>query len=415
MISQPQRTTKYHLNRVHTVLELVLRRAQPTNVPLFCVHEPTTGCNLRCPACPTGAGITNVKETASLEDYELVCQEFGQYLDTYYLFNWGESTASKHLPDILKRLNKEAFFVYISSNFSIPLKEEVIDAFATMPRLSLQIDVDGITQENHEKSRVRSKLSVVMDNAQRLSKRMKESATPPFNVFFGFIDFGYNSGDRQAVEQVATDLGFRFQASGRPLSAGRPPEDETIALEGSFGCTWLYASIAPTPGLSRVAPCCGVWDEKMMSPRAPGQSLHELFMNDDLYQARRTDDATFATLPREKRIQHLQENIAREDGMGLRQAILDGDICSRCSMGSSYQTKFPWIWNGAIQSLAALKGIETPTAEAQLSRAINRLGPTVIHDPGFKERLVSALDLPPSRERTVDSYKNLIGLLLELA
>jgi Radical SAM superfamily len=413
MISENERTVKYHLNRVHTALELIMRRPQPTNVPLFCVHEPTTGCNLRCPACPTGAGITNVKESAALEDYEL-CEEFGQYLDTYYLFSWGEATASKHLPDILKRLNKEPFYVHMSSNFSIPLKDELLDIFATMPRLSLQIDVDGMTQEIHEKSRVRSKLSIVMENAQRLSERIKVSATPPFNVFFGFLDFGYNSGELELVKAAAADLGFKFQSLGRPLSAGRPPEEDEITMQGALGCTWLYSSIAPTPGLTRVAPCCGVWDEKMMSPRAEGQSLHDLFMNDNLYQTRRTGDAAFATLSKGERIDHMRENIAREDGMGLLQAKLDGDICQRCSMGSSYQAKFPRIWTGAIQSLARLKGIDLPAAEAQLNTVINKIGRTQRYDQQYVDRLTSALRLPPAKDRNRDSYQGFIDLILEL-
>ena len=134
-MSNQRRTTKFHLNRVHTLLEIYLRRPSPTNVPMFCLHEPTTGCNLHCPACPTGLGLANVKQTADLEDYDQVCLEFGTYIDTYYLFNWGEPTMSRHFVDIVNRLRAEPFSVHMSSNFSVPLKDEAIEALASMLRL----------------------------------------------------------------------------------------------------------------------------------------------------------------------------------------------------------------------------------------------------------------------------------------
>ena len=78
MASKQPRSAKYYLNAVHTLFELILRRPSPTNVPIYCLHEPTTGCNLECPACPTGVGLANLKETAELEDYEAVCSELLQ-------------------------------------------------------------------------------------------------------------------------------------------------------------------------------------------------------------------------------------------------------------------------------------------------------------------------------------------------
>lgn len=408
----PPRTRKFHLNRIHLMVELLLRRPDPTNIPTFCMHEPTTGCNLRCPACPTGAGINNVKETATLEDYETVCREFGPYLDVYYLFNWGEATMSRQLPAILARLNQEPFTVHLASNFSLPLSDALLDILATMPRLSLQIDVDGVTQETHERSRVRSKLSVVLDNARRLSGRVRTSPAAPFDISFGYLDFDYNAGERAAVQQMAEDLGFRFSPIGEPLVAGQPPERGEIDLNAAFGCTSLYSMILPSPKLTRLAPCCGVWDGGQMSARDPSQSLHEAFMHDGRYQARRTLDAQFARLPVETRQSMLQDNVVTEDGMALRQSQSAVDICQRCSMGNSYQAKLPRIGQGAIDSLALLTRSDAKTASARINALARRIGASSpSRDAGFVERLVATLDMPPAAARGIGSYAAFAAVL----
>jgi len=412
---ESQRTTKFHFNRIHTTFEVLLRRPAPTNIPMFCVHEPTTGCNLRCPACPTGAGVTNVKETATIEDYDFVCKELGKYLEVYYLFSWGEPTASRHLTAVLKRLKSELFSIHMSSNFSIPLKDDLLEAFATTPQLSLQIDVDGSTQATHEKSRVKSNLSVVLDNAKRLSDRIKQSATPPFEVFFGFLEFGYNADEREAVKRMASELGFKFASLGKPLFSERAPEEKNITLNPAIGCTWLYTSIAPTPGLSHVAPCCGVWDENMMSKRAADEPLHQMFTHDSRYKARRGGDAAFARLPMEARIAALQKNISLEKGMGLLQAESSDDICGRCAMGNSYQAKLPRVLSGAIKSLAHLKAIPLKAAQDQLNLVWNKIVPGAHHDEALKWRLISTLDMPLASERTIAAYRQFDRFLADMA
>jgi len=398
------RSEKYHINKVHTLFELVLRRPSPTNIPIYCLHEPTTGCNLKCPACPTGVGATNLKETATLEDYEAVCREFGPYLDIYYLYNWGEPTMAKSFVSIISRLRSEPFRIHVSSNFSLPLKGELLEALAVTPNLSLRINIDGATQETHEKYRINSKLAIILDNCERLSRALKTSATPPHSVHIGFLAFDYNASEAQAVAAIAAKFGFRFIPFNNPIVAGEPIPIGDVTLQPAFGCTWLYAAIAPSPKLTRIAPCCGVWDGDAMSERLPGRSLHESFMHESRYTARRAGDAQFATLPESERRTHLINNLQQDVGMALHQKTYKTDVCERCTMGKAYQAKLTDLVNGAVSSYSKLMNVNVETSQRLLFSMLQNLVPGQERTPVLRERLYDVLDLPPAAERTAVDY-----------
>ncbi len=398
------RSEKYHLNKIHTLFELVLRRPSPTNIPIYCMHEPTTGCNLKCPACPTGVGAANLKETATLEDYETVCREFGDYLDIYYLYNWGEPTMAKSFLSIISRLSTEPFRVHVSSNFSVPLKDELIRALAEAPNLSLRINIDGATQETHEKYRINSKLAVILDNCERLSRALKTSATPPHSVHIGFLAFDYNASEAQAVIGIAEKFGFRFVSFANPLVAGESIPIGDVTLQPAFGCTWLYAAIVPSPRLTRIAPCCGVWDGDAMSERLPDRSLHETFMHETRYTTRRAGDAQFATLPEDQRRTHLINNLQQDVGMALQQKTYKTDVCVSCTMGKAYQAKLTDLVNGAATSYSKLMQTNAEMSQRLLFSMLQHLVPGQERTPHLRERLYEVLDLPPAAERTEAHY-----------
>lgn len=412
MASLESRSSKYHLNKVHTLFELVLRRPSPTNVPIYCLHEPTTGCNLKCPACPTGIGLASLRETAELEDYEIVCREFSNYLDIYYLFNWGEPTMARSLVAILRRLRTEPFRVHMSSNFSVPLKDDVIEALATTPNLDLRINVDGATQESHQRYRVNSKLATIMSNGRKLADAIKVSATPPRQVYFGFLAFDYNTHEADEVAKMAEGLGFRFVKFDNPLVAGEPMPINNVHVEDGYGCTWLYSSISPSPKLSHIAPCCGVWDESLMSQHKPGRSLHETFMHEERYMERRTGDATFARLPKAEREAHLKNNLLHDEAMALKQRESKVDICASCIMGKAYQNKLGDLFNGAVASLAYLTKVDPATAVGRITKVLSQLhaqpnSPLYAH-------LVDALDMPPAADRNFSHYEKFGRFLLSV-
>lgn len=399
------RAPRYYLNKIHLLFEMIMRRPSPTNVPVYCLHEPTTGCNLKCPACPTGAGVTDLKETATLEDYEQVIKEFGAYLDVYYLFNWGEPTMHRELTAILDRLRTEPFRVHMSSNFSVPLKDETIAALANMPNLNLRINVDGATQESHQKYRVNSKLSTVLDNAERLSREITLGLHHP-EVYFGFLSFDYNKDEFDAVQAMAQKLKFPAIRFDNPLVADETIPEVGLSIEQEIGCTWLYSSISPSPGLTKIAPCCGVWDEKQMSDRAG--SLHETFMREPKYMSRRTYDAEFAKRPNIDRVEHLRSNLRADKGMALRQREYTTDVCVNCTMGKSYQNKLPGLTAAAIGAYAALTRTDAQTAQTRLFRI---LGLVTHENTGLRDAVCAALDMPPAATRTDEDYRPFMRLL----
>ena len=126
-----RRSIKYHLNKILLLAEYLLGVESPQACPIELFLEPTTLCNLACPACPTGQSKQVIREKANLETYKEGFGLYSEYLDKWYLYNWGEPLLHNQIGEILKILATGKFGIYTSSNFSMPIQEDVLSVIGS--------------------------------------------------------------------------------------------------------------------------------------------------------------------------------------------------------------------------------------------------------------------------------------------
>lgn len=400
----------FHMNRVHLLIELALQRERPTSVPTMVLHEPTTLCNLECPSCPTGEHLVDIKERAEASHFERVLREFGSFLETYYLYNWGEPTMSKSLREILLLLSGHRFTVSLSTNFSVPLSLETLEVISRMPNLDLKIDLDGATQDIVEVYRRGAKIDIIFRNLVELSKLVAKSPVRPKRIYVQMLRFPFNAHQVEEVRNLAHRLGFEFFLVERPILPGAQTDVPDIKLAQSFGCTWMYSTVCLSPELKHMAPCCGIWAKRQWD--SVERDLYDAFQGGELATSRRRKDSFFTLNPARSAL--LSKTAANTRGMWFEQASLKGDVCDSCAMGGEYQAKFSRILNGAAMSIAALYGTRDSGALQETVNRLVRFFRSSYSSDRARDQIEGALQMPPPSLRTRSDYRCLEAMLLPL-
>jgi len=339
------RTQKFYLNAVHGSLEYCLAILNPKAVPVDLYLEPTTLCNLKCSACPTGEGLQEIKERTELSIIKNYYEEYSQYLVKWHLFNWGEPTLHKDFTSILNLLSQGSFDLHISSNFSLPLDDDALESIynALTRNLILKIDMDGFTHHTQSEYRKGSKIEIVKENCRKLSSLIK-SKSNQFNSrirlpWIAFLEFPHNLHELDECKNFASDLGFAFKTYDSPFVKGQGYSPVSLKpSEAKQGCAWLYSTLLVSPLSSKLLPCCGVWSDKHSIPLADptASKAHNIWSQSKLMNSRRILSKKRQNYSNNQLNTIFSFNNANISGMDLSQSNDTVDKCVTCYLGGIY-------------------------------------------------------------------------------
>lgn len=412
-----KRTTKFYLNLIHSAFEYKTHILEPKSIPIDLYLEPSTLCNLKCPACPTGLGLQEIKERTSLDAIEMYAREIGPYLLKWHLFNWGEPTIHPEFAEILNILNQYPFDLHLSSNFSIPLSEHVISQLAKglcSMKLILKIDMDGFTGDIQNMYRQGSKVDIVKENCQKLSAHLAAQGKSYRKPWLAFLKFEHNIHQENDVRNFAELLGFSFQ-SYDPLKPNQSPDPVSIpASLSSFGCGWLFGALSITPSGKYIQPCCGGWSRSnsIESVSNGPSELLRLWSSDRLMQERRKLSKHRTQIGSYAFNAVMNFNRAQTVAMDTKQTDFSADICERCNMGNSYYQHTSLIINSAAQAIKHLFG-SSPEANMYIS-LLSHPQPSSMALHSSMMRAIEATNYQiksslPS-ERKINNYRSIIDL-----
>lgn len=411
-----QKTQLFHLNRVHQMYEYIVGVDEAKSIPTIVYLEPTTLCNLKCPACPTGEGLTTLRESSDFEVIRSYADSLEDYVLQWYLFNWGEPLLNKQSRQIIEYLSSKSFYVKLSSNFSVPLKDELIEALAQASNFEIRIDLDGSTADEHQSYRRGSKFELVIDNSRRLSQAIKRSSSGSPAVIVGTLDFNLKESSKTAIQEFAEELGFSHKIYSSPFQKDQSPPIDLTHYLPTFGCSWLQSVLAVSPSGNSIAPCCGVWDPRYFDACTSGETLPDAavktWQSVDKYQERRNQSNQRRLWSRDNFEEWMQLNARQEKGMLLQQTSLTGDICENCTMGGAYQQQLGRILEGGMSSVDVLTGGNQTIRKAHLD-LINRQDSSSILEKSSKMLRHLNKSLPKGlAPRTSASYSTLLEFIM---
>lgn len=255
-------TLKKLLNLYLSRYEYETGRIKVRSLPIKLTVESTNVCNLRCPACFTGAGeVGRVRSMMTLELYRKLLDELGDFLLQCEFHNWGEPLLSKFIYTMIREAVDRGISTIISTNFSIPFDAERAERLVASGLHVMGVSIDGARQKTYEQYRIRGDLETVLKNCQLVvdAKKKLQSETP--RMVWEFHVFRHNVGDIELAKTMAKDLGMGIAIDkgwviGPDWDGGG--EWNFFANPSPARCMFLWQQ-AVVQNDGGVAPCCGTF------------------------------------------------------------------------------------------------------------------------------------------------------------
>lgn len=167
-------------------------------------------CNLKCPFCVTGNGVTPARDKGlmTLEAFKVILSKIESYATFVCLFNWGEPFLNKSLLPMISLLHERGISIHLDSNLTLrDFDDDEAEAIVRSGLSSLFASIDGVTQESYEKYRVGGSLERALGNLRQLvaARRRLGSETP--GLIWAFYLNRYNEHEIDLARQMAKEIG----------------------------------------------------------------------------------------------------------------------------------------------------------------------------------------------------------------
>ena len=253
--------------------------------PLVLVIETGNLCNLRCPACFTGAGQTGRSRSFfPMPLYRSLIKELGDRVLMVELCNWGEPLLNEHLEEMIALASEKGASTITSTHFSVGLDHDRAERLVRSGLSILGVSLDGATQETYERYRIGGNMSRVLGNVQLVrAARDRIGARFP-RIVWEYHVFPHNVHEIDAARRLAVEHGMEFSVSKGwvngpdPLPNG-PYEVNFTGVMPRCRFLWQRAVVHNEGG---IAPCDGCFhreDDFGSMTLEPGISSSELASN----------------------------------------------------------------------------------------------------------------------------------------
>ncbi len=262
--------------------------------PYLFVMEVTNVCNLKCPFCLTGKGISGGRDVRHMkyEEAKRMLDAVGDYLYFLQVYTWGEPLLNKDVIKIIEYAKKKNIYVMLSTNatamttaYNKRLLESGIDY--------LMVAIDGGSKQTYEAYRRGGDYDKVIANVQDLLRQKENSRTAKPFVEWQFIVFRHNEHEVDATEKMAYEMGIN---KFTPLPAY--VENEEWAATDSryrtdlgnperlYNCDrpWSHLNVRADGG---VASCCYTFFKKDDFAHIDDGEFMSVWNNDKFRTARR--------------------------------------------------------------------------------------------------------------------------------
>jgi len=267
-----------------------------TNVsskPYIFVLEVTNVCNLKCPFCLTGKGISGGRDVRhlSFEEAKRIIDPVANYIYLLQLYTWGEPLLNKDTIKIIEYAKERNIYVMLSTNATAmtpAYNERLINSKIDY----LMVAIDGGSDETYEKYRVGGNYTKVLANVRNLLEQKRERLLEHPFVEWQFIVFKHNENEVSDTEKMAYEIGINkftplpaYVEDESWLPVGEEYKVEVFNPERLKNCDrpWSHLNVRADGG---VASCCYEFFKKDDFANISENNFSEIW-NNKLFQESR--------------------------------------------------------------------------------------------------------------------------------
>lgn len=175
--------------------------------PLTLMIEPTNICNLKCPLCPTGAGLIKRKKGfMTFNNFKKIIDETGDYIIHLRLWNWGEPLLNKEIFNMISYAKTKKIFVNLSTNSNF-LTEEFAERLIDSGLDELIISLDGASEKTYNQYRKGGDFNKIINSLNFLIKEKKRLNKKFPYIKLQFIIMKHNEHEIQKIKSLSRELG----------------------------------------------------------------------------------------------------------------------------------------------------------------------------------------------------------------
>ncbi len=235
----------------------------PKSYPYLFVFEVTNICNLKCPFCLTGKGISGDREVrhVTFEEAKKIIDEVGDYIYLLQLYTWGEPLLNKDIYKIIEYSKTKNIYVMISTNATV-MNEKNNQRLLDSGIDYVMVAIDGLSKETYSQYRVGGDYDKVFRNVSNLLQLKKQTKSSRPFVEWQFIVFRHNEHEVDAAEKAAYEIGIdkftplpAYVEDEAWLPEGDKYKVETFNPERLKNCDrpWTHLNFRADGG---IASCC---------------------------------------------------------------------------------------------------------------------------------------------------------------
>lgn len=273
--------------------------------------EVVNYCNLRCPACGWHTTMTREKRKLLPEEFTRIFEQISPYAKSISFYVMGEPLLNEHLFDYILTAHNAGIRTAFSTNGML-LGEHIDDIFRSGLDY-IQVALDGMDADSHERYRIGSDFSLIVENLRLLASEKKTRGSERPDIQIQTLITRQNEYQLPEFRKFADELGVGFHSKlmmfGKTedvIDKNRPifePEQKKYQRLGNSGLSY-YKDMTPCPQLNGmtilcngdVVPCCYDYDGKVVLGNLVHQTWEEVVNGDAIKEFRREQKKRTASL-----------------------------------------------------------------------------------------------------------------------
>lgn len=180
-----------------------------SSFPYIFVFEVTNVCNLKCPFCLTGKGISGGRDVRHMKYAEAkqILDAVGDYIYFLQVYTWGEPLLNKDLIKIIEYAKQKNIYVMLSTNataMTVDYNRRLLDSGIDY----ITVAIDGGSNATYQKYRVGGDYNKVLNNVtDMIEQRKNRGQGRPF-LEWQYIVFRHNEHETVNTEIMAYAMGI---------------------------------------------------------------------------------------------------------------------------------------------------------------------------------------------------------------
>ncbi len=289
---------------------------RPNGYPYMLQIEPSSRCNLACPACPVGRNeLGRPKQDMSLEQFKSIIDNQRRWLLFAVLWDWGEPFANPQLPEMIRYAAEAGVQTVTSTNAHYLGSKEYVAAILNSGLTTLIVAIDSLHDADYRSYRVGGRLERALEGLKMLVA-MKRELGSSTRINLRMVVMRHNEREIARLRRFARKAGadqftvktmnpgcgdVAMDAELVPLNpklrrfAYRKDSWERIPVEAPCNRVMTMANIFSNGDL---VPCCYDYDSSLKIGNAFETSFADLWMSPEYCEVRRRINEERPSLPR---------------------------------------------------------------------------------------------------------------------